>query len=66
LFDYKTILSAVKRVEFVSDEEVAGVISVFWMFVPQERIKLMIWKAAPTRNWIVSLINSLHNIWKCC
>jgi hypothetical protein len=29
LFDYKTILSAVKRVEFVSDEEVAGVISVF-------------------------------------
>jgi hypothetical protein len=44
---HKRIISAVNRVEFVSDRmsyillRVAGVISSFSMFMPQERTKLM-------------------------
>jgi hypothetical protein len=33
--------------------EVACVISLFWTFMPQQRIKLMIWRAASMKNWNV-------------
>jgi hypothetical protein len=44
--------------------EVAGFILLFWMFMPQQRIKLMMRKTVSLRNWKVYLIHSLCTIWK--
>jgi hypothetical protein len=52
LLVYKRIISAVKRVEFVSDR----------VLMAQQRIKLMMRRTAPTRNWNVFFINSLKKI----
>jgi hypothetical protein len=46
--------------------EVTGVISLFWMFMPGQRIKLTMWRTASTRNWNLCLINSLTNTGKIC
>jgi hypothetical protein len=36
------------------------------MFMPQQRIKLMMWKIASMTNWNVYSINSLNTTWKFC
>jgi hypothetical protein len=41
-------------------------ILLFWIFMPQQRIKLMIWKMTSMRNWNVYSTNSLNKTWKFC
>ena len=48
-FVHHRLVSAFKRVEFVSDREVAGVILLFVMCMHQVRIKVMIQKKVFTR-----------------
>jgi hypothetical protein len=66
-FVHKRIIWTVKRAEFVSDRMLYIILrgcwcELFWTFMPQQRMKLMMWRAASTRNWNVCLINSLNII----
>jgi hypothetical protein len=40
--------------------------SLFWTFMLQQKVKLMMWRTASMRNWNMCLINSLNTIWKLC
>jgi hypothetical protein len=44
------------------DNEITGVMSLLWTFMPQQRIKLMMWRTVSMRNWNVYSINSLNSV----
>jgi hypothetical protein len=69
-FVLKGYTSAVKRAEFVSDRMLHIILRgrwchiIVWTFMPQQKIKLTMWRTASTRNWNVCWINSLNTIRK--
>jgi hypothetical protein len=63
---HKGIISAVKRVEFLTDRMSYIILRGIIPFVLKQKIKLTMWRTASMKNWNMCLINSLNTIRKFC